>query len=133
MPSTDVAHDIADELAIHRLFAEYCLRFELDTIDDWLDLFTPDAVFDVHRRSLNGRQEIKDMLSQAPHGIHIAGACRIKIKGDKAETVQNYSFLGKEEKFSNKGWYYRKLVRTADGWRIAHMKVEMLRPDPIPK
>jgi ketosteroid isomerase-like protein len=133
MPSTNVAHDIADELAIHRLFAEYCLRFELETIDDWLDLFTPDAVFDVHRRSLNGRQEIKDMLSQAPHGIHIAGACRIKIEGDKAETVQNYSFLGKEEKFSNKGWYHRDLVRTADGWKIAHMNVVMLRPDPTPK
>ncbi len=127
MASTDLGHDIVDELAIHRLFAEYCLRFELDTIDDWLDLFADDAVFEVHRRALSGRQEIKDMLSQAPHGVHIGGPCLIKIQGDKAETVQNYSFLAKEEKFSNKGWYHRDLVRTGQGWKIAHMKVVMLR------
>ena len=117
--------DIADQLAIQTVLAEYCLRLEVNTLEEWLDLFTDDTVYEVHRRTLRGREEVSAVLSLAPHGVHIGGAARIEIQGDTAETIQNYSFLADEEKYSNNGWYYRTLVRTPAGWRISHTRVKM--------
>ena len=114
--------DLAD---IRSLFDEYCLRLEVNDFEEWLDLFTPDAVYHVFRRDLTGRDEIRAMLSQAPHGVHMGGAARIELDGDKAETVQNYQFIGEDPATSNCGWYFRTVVRTADGWKISSAKVKM--------
>ena len=84
---------LADEHAINRVLAEYCLRLEVSAFDEWLDLFTEDAVYEVFRRSLTGRAEISAMLSQAPHGVHLPGAARIVINGDSAQVIQSYMFL----------------------------------------
>ena len=119
---------IADELAIRTVLDEYCLRLEVNPFDDWLDLFTVDTVYEVFRQTLRGHDEVRAMLSQAPHGVHIGGGARIAIDGDRAETIQNYQFIAEEAKFSNAGWYYRTLVRTAAGWKIAHTSVKMQKP-----
>ena len=119
---------LADELAIRALFDEYCLRLEVNDFEEWLDLFTGDSVYELFRRELHGRDEIRDMLSQAPHGVHIGGAARIELDGDKAETIQNYQFIGEQSATSNAGWYYRTVVRTDGGWKIAHTKVKMQKP-----
>lgn len=116
---------IADELAIRKLFDEYCLRLEVNDFEEWLDLFTDDAVYEVFRRELRGRDEIRAMLSEAPHGVHLGGAARIELDGDKADTIQNYTFIGQDPANSNAGWYYRTVVRTGQGWKIAHTKVKM--------
>lgn len=124
---------LKDELDIQRLMAEYCLRLEVNTLDEWLDLFTDDTVYEVHRMTLRGRQEVFDTLSLAPHGVHIGGALRVEFDGDSATTLQNYAFLADEEKFSNNGWYYRTLVRTDAGWKISHTRVVMQKkkkPEP---
>ena len=68
---------IRDELDIQRVLSEYCLRLEINDFEQWLDLFTDDAVYEVHRKSLRGREEIAAVLSLAPHGVHIGGAVRI--------------------------------------------------------
>ncbi len=125
--SNGIQH-IADELAIRTVFDEYCLRLEVNSFDDWLELFTEDTVYEVFRQELKGHDEVRAMLSQAPHGVHIGGAARIAIDGDRAETIQNYQFIGEVAKFSNAGWYYRTLVRTAAGWKIAHTRVKMQKP-----
>lgn len=114
--------DLAD---IRSLLDEYCLRLEVDDFEDWLNLFTPDAVYHVFRRDLNGHDEIRAMLSQAPHGVHMPGALRIELNGDTAETVQNYQFLGEDPATNNCGWYFRTVIRTADGWKISYAKVKL--------
>jgi hypothetical protein len=124
---------LKDELDIQRVMAEYCLRLEVNTLDEWLDLFTDDTVYEVHRKTLRGRQEVFDVLALAPHGVHVGGALRIEFDGDAATTIQNYVFMADEEKFSNNGWYYRTLVRTDGGWKISHTRVVMQKkkkPDP---
>jgi hypothetical protein len=127
-PMTDSdMQKIADELAIRRVLDEYCLRLELNAFDDWLDLFTDDAVYDVFRRSLHGRAEIAGMLSQAPHGVHLPGAARIALDGDQADVVQSYLFVPNSDDKWNSGWYQRRLVRTAVGWKIAHTRVKIAR------
>lgn len=124
---------LKDELEIQRVLAEYCLRLEVNPFEEWLDLFTDDTVYEVHRKVLRGRQEVSEVLSLAPHGVHIGGALRIELDGDAATTIQNYQFLADEEKFSNNGWYYRTLVRTDDGWKISNTRVQMQKrkkPEP---
>ncbi len=118
---------MADEHAINRVLAEYCLRLEINAFDEWLDLFTDDAVYEVHRRVLKGRAEISAMLSQAPHGVHLPGATRMTIDGDTAEVIQSYLFIANSNDSWNSGWYDRTLVRTADGWRIARTVVKIAR------
>lgn len=123
---------VFDELSIRRVLDEYCLRLEMETFEEWMDLFTDDTVYEVYRLKLSGRQEVTDVLSKAPHGAHIGGAARIAIKGDTAETIQNYIFISTSSDEWNVGWYDRKLVRTADGWKIAHTKVKIGRKDNLP-
>lgn len=116
---------LAEELAVRAVLDEYCLRLEVNPFEEWLDLFTDDSVYEVFRRELKGRDAIRDMLSQAPHGVHLPGAARVTIDGDTAETIQNYLFIGSDDAAWNMGWYFRTLVRTEGGWKIAHTRVKM--------
>jgi len=118
---------LADEIAVRAVLDEYCLRLEVNDFEEWLDLFTDDTVYEVYRKVLKGRSEVRDLLSKAPDGVHLPGAARITIEGDRAETIQNYLFIASEDAAWNMGWYYRTLVRTADGWKIAHTEVKMQR------
>lgn len=118
---------MADEHDISRVLAEYCLRLEVNAFDEWLDLFTDDAIYEVHRRILNGRAEISAMLSQAPHGVHLPGATRIRLSGDSADVIQSYLFIANSSDSWNSGWYHHSLVRAAGGWKIARTAVKMAR------
>lgn len=121
--------DLADIECIRAILDEYCLRLEVNSFEEWLDVFTHDAVYTVYGRDLEGRQAISDMLSKAPGGLHMPGALRIELNGDSAETIQSYQFTGDDPKFSNTGWYYRTVVRTGEGWRISRCKVRFNRSD----
>lgn len=123
---------IADELAIRAVLDEYCLRLEVDDFDAWLDLFTDDTVYEVYKLTLNGKAEMADVLSKAPHGVHLPGATRITIDGDRAETIQNYAFIANSADEWNVGWYLRELVRTGEGWKIARTVVKFGRKEHLP-
>ena len=128
IPMTDSEiQRLADEAAIRRVLDEYCLRLEINPFEDWLDLFTEDTVYEVYRKSLRGRAEVAAMLSQAPHGLHIPGATRVDLQGDRAETVQSYLFVPTSNDRWNAGWYLRTLVRTEQGWKIARTVVKFGR------
>lgn len=124
---------LADELAIRKVLDEYCLRLELNAFAEWLELFTEDSVYEVYKLALRGHKEMTEVLSAAPHGVHIGGAARITLDGDRAETVQNYIFVSTSTDEWNSGWYYRTLVRTGAGWKIAHTKVKFARKDDLPE
>jgi hypothetical protein len=116
---------LADEMAVRAVLDEYCLRLEVNDFEEWLDLFTDDTVYEVYRKELRGRDEVRALLSQAPHGLHLPGAARITLDGDRAETIQNYLFIASADAAWNMGWYYRTLIRTVVGWKITHTKVKM--------
>jgi SnoaL-like domain len=123
---------LADELAIRAVLDEYCLRLEVSSFEHWLDLFTEDTVYEVYRLVLEGRARLAEVLSQAPHGIHMPGGTRIIVNGDKAETVQNYLFISTGTDEWNAGWYFRDLVRTSDGWKISRTRVKFARKGDLP-
>jgi hypothetical protein len=123
------AQQLADIEGIRSILDEYCLRLEVNTFEEWLDVFTPDAVYTVYGKDLEGRQAISDMLSKAPGGLHMPGSLRITLNDDSADTIQSYQFIGDDPKFSNTGWYHRTVVRTDGGWLISRCKVQFNRPD----
>jgi hypothetical protein len=125
MLSEEEFRKLADEMAVRAVLDEYCLRLEVNDFEEWLDLFTDDTVYEVYRRELRGRDAVRDMLSKAPHGVHLGGPARVTLAGDTAETIQNYLFIAQEDAAWNMGWYYRTLVRTSAGWRIASTRVKM--------
>jgi hypothetical protein len=125
MSSQQEFQALQDEMAIRAVLAEYCLRLEVNDFEEWLDLFTHDTVYEVFRRTLTGREEVRAMLSQAPHGLHLGGPARVTLDGDTAETVQNYLFICSDDAAWNMGWYFRRLVRSANGWKISHTRVKM--------
>lgn len=129
MPQADGLRRQEDLAAIRAVLDEYCLRLEVDDFEHWLGVFTDDAVYEVYKRELKGHDEIRAMLSKAPHGMHMPGATRIALDGDSAETIQSYQFIGNDPATSNTGWYYRTVVRTADGWKISRCRVKFNRPD----
>lgn len=124
---------LADEMAVRAVLDEYCLRLEVDEFDAWLDLFTEDTVYEVYRSTLTGKKAVSDLLSQAPHGVHLPGATRITLDRDRAETVQNYLFISNSTDEWNAGWYLRDLVRTDAGWKIARTKVKFARKGDLPE
>lgn len=121
---------IADELAIHKVLAEYCLRLEVEGFEHWLEIFTKDTVYVVYGKTLEGRDAMAEMLSKAPHGLHMGGPSRIEIDGDTATTIQSYLFLPEEGAKWNMGWYFRTLVRTDEGWKISRTEVKMKKLTP---
>lgn len=121
-----------EKLAVREILDEYCLRLELDEFDSWLDLFTEDTIYEVYKMKLEGRDAMAEMLSKAPHGVHIDGPARISIYGDRAETLQSYAFVSTQGDDWNVGWYDRTLVRTDGGWKIAHTKVKFGRKEELP-
>ena len=132
MTDTQLAR-LADEMAIRAVLDEYCLRLELDTFDHWMDLFTEDTVYEVYKLVLKGRNEMTKVLSQAPHGVHMPGATRIVIDGDRAQTIQNYAYISVSTDEWNAGWYHRELVRTPAGWKIARTRVKFARKEDLPE
>ena len=125
MDTAEALRALVDEMQVRAILDEYCLRLEIDDFEAWLDLFTPDTEYEVFRRTLRGHDEVRAMLSQAPHGLHIGGAARVTIAGDTAETVQNYLFIAAQDGDWNMGWYHRTLVRTEARWKISRTMVKM--------
>jgi len=125
--NADQVQLLVDEMAVRTVLNEYCLRLEVDTFEDWMDLFTEDSIYEVYKKVLKGKDEIRALLSLAPHGVHLGGPMRITLAGDKAETIQNYLFIGEADAAWNMGWYFRTVVRTDDGWKIAHTTVKMVK------
>jgi hypothetical protein len=123
---------LADEMAVRAVLDEYCLRLEANAFADWLDLFTDDTVYEVYKLRLEGKSAMAEVLSKAPHGVHLPGATRIAIAGDCAESLQSYLFIATGTDEWNAGWYRRDLVRTPKGWKIARTTVRFARKEALP-
>src|SRR5690606_9984875 len=61
--------DIEDRLDITDFFNRYCYLVDDDKQDDWLDLFTPDGVFDVPGLGcMEGRDQLRGLIQMVADG-----------------------------------------------------------------
>lgn len=109
-----------------------------DSIDDrnWDNLrqiFTPEAVFDltgVGSRVLNGLDDIVHFMEEeAAHPrTHMMTNVYIDEVGDDVELrFRIVALLGKGK--TGTASYYDRVVKTDDGWRVAHRETTLRRRD----
>ncbi len=116
-----------DQVAISDLLARYCLTLDTDDVDGWVDLFLPDARYEVYGRSFDGHEGLRKMMGGAPGGLHLGGPPVVEMTGpDSARTKRNLLFVERATGESRSAVYTDELNRTADGWRIAHTRCQFL-------
>ena len=119
-----------DYVAISDLIARYCLTLDLDDVEGWVALFTPDATYHVYGRSFDGHDGLRKMLSGAPGGLHLGGPPVIEmVDRDHARTTRNLLFIERGDGVSRSAVYTDELRRTADGWRIAATRCRFIVAD----
>ena len=119
-----------DQVAIANLMARYCLTLDVDDIEGWLALFTPDAAFEVYGRSWEGIDGLRQMASSAPGGLHLGGPPVIEmVDRDRARTTQNLLFIDRSDGSSRSAVYHDELRRMPEGWRIARRRCQFIVPD----
>jgi 3-phenylpropionate/cinnamic acid dioxygenase small subunit len=118
--------DPADDAAIRNLLARYCVLLDLDDVDGWVELFTPDATYFTYGREFDGHEGLRKLMSGAPGGLHLGGPPAIEgVDGDHARAVQNLLFVPHEGD-PRRALYDDELVRTPHGWRIASRRCRFL-------
>jgi len=116
-----------DYVAIADLLARYCITLDLDDVEGWLALFTPDAKYEVYGRSFDGHDGLRRMVEGAPGGLHLGGPPMIElIDRDHAKTKQNLLFVARQDGISRSAVYDDELRRTEAGWRIARRRCRFI-------
>ena len=124
--------EISDRLEINNLLIDYCSAVDAKSFADFDRIFTPDALIDY--TALGGIRgsvaEIKEYLGRVmPHfgaTQHLIANSRVWVEGDtaRARTMchnpMEIPLPGSGTQIAFYGlWYVDRLVRTAQGWRIA--------------
>ena len=135
---------LADIEAIKQLKARYFRLMDTKQWDDWGMVFTADVVMEVPEVGMvnNGRDEVVQTVSSAlekARSAHHGHMPEIEITGPDTATGiwAMFDFLDWERKdgsragFQGYGHYYEEYVRDAGEWRIARLRLERLRVDPL--
>jgi hypothetical protein len=119
-----------DHVAIGQLMARYCLTLDLDDVEAWVGLYTPDGTFRVYGRTFAGPEGLRQMVTGAPGGLHLGGPPVIEmIDANRAHTTRNLLFIERVEGIARNAVYNDELVRTPEGWRIASTRCRFIVPE----
>ena len=141
----------ADRFALMDLISLYGHTIDSGEIDAWIDLFTPDAVYTLPTRVLEGRDAIRDWIDgmvalrdptiQARH--HTTNTILVADSADRAlgrsmliMTAQPRSPAGEEvipaqakesqrARLTLTGLYGDVFTRTPDGWRFQSRRADV--------
>jgi uncharacterized protein (TIGR02246 family) len=142
----DQLAQLLDIEAIKQLKARYFRTLDTKDWDGFGLVFTPDAVMEIPEAdaTVHGRDEIVAGVSTSLVGtqtVHHGHMPEIELTGpDSARgtwAMADYvewppSDTGDRVGLRGYGHYVEEYARTADGWQIAHLRLERLRIDPLP-
>lgn len=124
--------EISDRLEIQDLLSRYTYAIDERNWDGLDEVFTPDAVIDYSETggAKGSVAQIKAWLPVAmerfPRYQHMVATTKLELDGDtaKSRTILFNPMVyqgddGNEQVFFIGLWYRDKLIRTAEGWRIA--------------
>lgn len=132
VPASDV---LADESAIRETLRKYCFLLDDKRPDDFVRLFTENAVFYAADLRYEGRATIKKELAEKPRepGKHLAFPALIQMQSS-SEALAWSDFLRVKVKaddpaawlITNIGRYHDRLVKVGDRWLFAERGVYIL-------
>jgi hypothetical protein len=126
-----VSLDWEDRTEITELLSRYGLLLDQQRLNEWMDLFTIDAVIDIQGQSPLTTVESRLHLGQsAPPGTHLCAPPVIRsgeIEGS-ALAEQTYFFRNVATGALLSGWYEDMLDKRDGVWRFTRLSVYFHRP-----
>lgn len=126
--------------ACERLVARYSIKADLGAADEAADCYSVDGVLEIAGKRYAGRDVIRGRVVDAPEGQvsrHITSNILIDVISPDTAVGNAYVALyrGQKPAGSNAalpmglplliGYYEDRYVRTKDGWRFAHRKLNV--------
>jgi SnoaL-like domain len=118
--------EMADLLEIEQLAARYMLLAARKEDGRWLEVFTPDGVYNAFGTPY-GLEDFPGLLRSAPAGQYIGNVPVVEFHGDTATGAQHYVFLDQSTHDMRLAWYTDEYVRTPNGWRIRERTTTFMR------
>lgn len=128
-----------DREAIRHLMAVYNINGDRGRVTALGEAFAEDGVIEFSGETTEGRAAIVARLSQAGTrnpalelSRHHLTSSLIELDGDTA-TARSYFQVLTNQGLDHHGHYADRLVRTAEGWRIAHrsVRIDYQSPDTL--
>ena len=133
---------MADREDIIDLAVRYTWALDTKNVDGLRDVFTPDATAMLRGVECNGVDEIIARIGGAilrlDHTQHLVGNHLVSVDGDtgthRCHLQSQHVKEGTEggDNFIVGGFYDDRVVRTSDGWRIAHRLMQQTWTDGNP-
>lgn len=125
---------MADKLEIHEQLARYARGVDTHDWELWKSVFTDNAVVDYSQSGIlcGSRDEVAAFLAEAfatiPWATHHITNVEIDLDDDRAKVRAMFfnpmQLPGVEGSSSTGGYYHHDFVRTAEGWKSAHLVEE---------
>jgi uncharacterized protein (TIGR02246 family) len=116
---------MSDEKEIRDLLAAYALTLDVDDFEGCLKLFTDDGEFLVYGKTWAGEQ-LRDMFTRAPGGMHLCGATLVELHGDRATARTQMLFIDSSTHELRPALYDDELVRSQGRWRFRRRRCQFL-------
>jgi len=117
---------ISDLVEIHALCSRYMLYTSQFLQDRWLDVFTPDGVYNAFGTPYT-LERFPALLAAAPRGQFIGNMPVVELDGDRATGMQHFLFVDQTTHHMRLGWYRDEYLRTEQGWRIRRRTTTFMR------
>ena len=114
--------------AVHNLLGSYGMLLDRLIVEEWLDLFTDDAILDIDGNLLDSREKRRGLPVSAPRGLHVANlpVIRGELESDELSATSTFLFWNTQKRTTRLGWYDDTLVRVDGGWRFAARRISFL-------
>jgi uncharacterized protein (TIGR02246 family) len=115
-----------DYTAIRELITDYALALDAGDIDGCVQLFTADAEMTVYGSSFAGREGLRKLFSEAPHGLHLTGVSRIDIHDDTATARSQVLFVRAGDLQLRPALYDDEMIRDDGQWRFRRRRCQFI-------
>ncbi|WP_420434317.1 nuclear transport factor 2 family protein [Candidatus Poriferisocius sp.] len=123
---------MSDELAVRNVVARLAMLSDGGDLEEYVDLFTDDARWDMPGGELQGRENLlagaierraAGTVGPGSNTRHVITTQAVAVDGEEAVSDSYWQFWANtaaEPSIALFGTYHDRLVRTEDGWKLAH-------------
>ena len=123
---------MSDDAEVRNVVARLAILADGGDLEEYVDLFTDDARWDMPGGELQGRDNLlagaierraAGTVGPGSNTRHVITTQAVAVDGDEAASDAYFQFwvnTATEPSIALFGTYQDRLVRTADGWKLAH-------------